>query len=1347
MSRPIRTEGPPRRRSLPRAVRRSAPLLACTWVLIVLGAQTAAAGGAWVTYDLPDGWTEVTNATWPDSRFNHAGDMQVTSYWYSDDSPSAGMAEPYDAIRGNIIATIHDDTCADCIPTALPEGLDDFATMRTMGGTEASPPMPTTLGGVDGYSRTRTGSREEDDGCGMGSETWFWLPTSTGAITVEAIVGVSRGYQGEDLGTRTPVTGCDVLPARYDQILAETQSILDSMQFNYPGAGGAAAPTDAGPWRTAVGGIAAVAAAATALVGALTGGSTGATGRREENPVDPTTPIGYVLNLSTARIGVGAAAGPAEPLAVRAYAVFRDGTFRAAPHVPIQLAPPPGVSLSQTSGAGEVLATIAATGRPAAGAAIQITAASELGTTTAQVAIADEAQTRIATRFEPAPPAEGLDTLTAQSAVLVAWVEPGPSDPAVSAVQLAPGLTFRTTSRWLTLSPPAVHGAEAGVRVVAEQPDPSSPTAPPQGETVRVTVQIGQREIAADVVIPLAALPALDAKPDQVEFAAESGQSEDVAVWIDNSAGQDYEFTTLWREGSSPLADASIVKEGPTRARLTLTEASGPDGGDASDRPFVTATLIVEATTPRAVEPLRRHVEIIVAREGLFVPTRSVDPTTGAFWLRGDGTGVPTEFDLQAFVLDPASGKVTADAALAASATIEIGGEADTPGAVGLQVGRLTIEASGTRPVRPPSAIFNASLAGKLPTGPDPLVAALTASIPGRGDAFTASVPLRVRGVNMEPFSDSWSLEVERCRYVIDEFVPAEYRERLHALVNERSRTLGAEGLYAMRHQLWDFAQTLLVAEAHNHLDDAWWYQQVEDTLAWASWCGDIALGVLSGTGPMTMGALAMSTLKEPLVDVVTVWINGGSVDDWLANRMGTLTGIVEGILTDPDMLAKLPGQSKALAWTLFVSYYFVKELIDGKSVTEAMKTVARQLRDELLIRFLQHHAGKPARAGAKDTDGTNPDTDGTTPDADGTAPPRQPADGPPPPKGTPDAPPPPPPPRPDAPPPPPPPPPPVERTPRTRWPEGDARTRAEAMARELAEQTADGRPVDAATVDSIMRDPDAMRDLRRNHPELWQEFHEVRDQIYERHDAELSQWISDNVPEARGRDVVIETVGTRDGVDRDYRAGYVVDDPNLLRRRFIEIPRREWATQSERIFAEGTGGPTDPAGARQWARDHQQLATDYSHAEASVDMSDQATVWNEETGRWERTQVVPNLHLVEHGRSTLLDPEGLGSTYTTKVMESYAPGNHHDAYRQATKAIDTLDACREGYVKQDYTVTGLPPKVDAGMEIIRQVDAGDITPDVADARLAELDYTGGLPDFMKALSGQFASLGHARKA
>ncbi len=54
------------------------------------------------------------------------------------------------------------------------------------------------------------------------------------------------------------------------------------------------------------------------------------------------------------------------------------------------------------------------------------------------------------------------------------------------------------------------------------------------------------------------------------------------------------------------------------------------------------------------------------------------------------------------------------------------------------------------------------------------------------------------------------------------------------------------------------------------------------------------------------------------------------------------------------------------------------------------------------------------------------------------------------------------------------------------------------------------------------------------------------------------------------------------------------------------------------------TGGPTDPKGAAKWAKDHQQLGTDQYHAEASVDMADQRTVKNEQTGKWRRPRSHP---------------------------------------------------------------------------------------------------------------------------
>jgi hypothetical protein len=50
-------------------------------------------------------------------------------------------------------------------------------------------------------------------------------------------------------------------------------------------------------------------------------------------------------------------------------------------------------------------------------------------------------------------------------------------------------------------------------------------------------------------------------------------------------------------------------------------------------------------------------------------------------------------------------------------------------------------------------------------------------------------------------------------------------------------------------------------------------------------------------------------------------------------------------------------------------------------------------------------------------------------------------------------------------------------------------------------------------------------------------------------------------------------------------------------------------------------------------------------------------------------------------------------------------------------------------------------------MQAIKDVQTGKLTPAEADARLRELKYTGGLPDFMEKVSGQFAGLKWARKA
>lgn len=1397
-----------RRRS---AMRLAARLLALGAVLVVVLAPALAfaAENLVRSYEAPGFWTEGTNN---DTRLSLSGEYGSIDDWGGTADVSVSLKTPKHPITGqaeeNYFSSFEDFAERSGGSVTLYTSADQVAVQVDYVWTGAT---KTTLGGLEAWSNVGV-YKGYDTRNWFQTEYQYWIPTDG-----ESGVYVSAG--GFIAGDETD--------ANFNAMSNDLESILASLRFNVSGAGaGAAAPGDgdgtSSAWRTVTGGIAAAAAAAVALAGAAasTRAKTGA-----EEPA-PDQAVGYVLQLSTGRLTVSAEHSAA--LTARAFRVLPDGRMEPASDATLTLSAPAGVGVQPPSAQGSLTATVWQTGEIALGSALTIEARAALGTTTASVPVAAAGISRIVTRLEPAG-TTALSTQGGHSATLVAAVELLGADAAEGAVDpqaVRATIAFDEDSEWLDISAPADYEDGRAVTLVASQPDPTSVRQPPESVTVRVTAQIGERPLTELVAIPLAGLPELDAKPDRVTLAADSGAGAEIALTVTNGGDVPLQFDTAWREGSRAIASADVSPTGPAAATLTLTE-SGAENLDPL-RPQTASTLVVTATAD-GYDEVRRHIEVVVTQEGLFVDRANVDPSTGAFALAADGSARPTAIDLRVFVRDPATGEIGPDIGLAQSATIEIGGQEGTSGYAGLRAGGLRVEPAGVRQANVPSATFEVSLERTLPTAGEPVPAALLASVPGNdAERFSAAVPLRLMGVNMEPFSPAWETERDNCLDIIRNFVPFEHQDRLYALVSERSLTMGAEGLFLMRTQIWSFAHDQIMIEKHEHLDAAWWNQQIEDTLDWISWCGDIALGVASGAYVGVVGSIAIGMLKPLLVSAMEVWLAGGGLDDWLVAQTSSLTGVLEGAVTDPDFLAKLGGDKKAIGYALFIAYYFAKELYNDPnlSVTNAMKNVGRQLRDEGLVMFLRMIANKrgitpaTAKAGAatpdaprakaaggpapdapraktppapgaaspdaaapRPTPGTPPadtharpkpdaetarptpestprvdaeaDATKATPDADARKPAERTADTDakaPGPDAKPAA---------DA---------PAEQAPRKPAPENVAekpaeappkspadapdprrsapepKQRAKAIADDIAAKTKGGVELDPATTERIMRDPDAMRELRKNDPAAWKKFHEARSKTYAAHDADLKKWIEENVPEAAGKDVTIESFGTPDGVDRDYRAGYKVTGPDGTTQ-FIELKKEKWAAKSAEIFAEKTGGPTDPQGAAKWAKDHQQLATDQYHAEASVDMADQATVYNEKTRTWERRQVTPQAELVKQGKGTLLDPDGYGKTYETKVIEAYAEGNVLDAYKQADKAVHSLEGVQDGYARQGYGVKELPPKLKEGIQAIKDVESGKLTPAEADAKLKRLGNSGGLPDFMEKISGQFAGLKWARKA
>jgi len=144
--------------------------------------------------------------------------------------------------------------------------------------------------------------------------------------------------------------------------------------------------------------------------------------------------------------------------------------------------------------------------------------------------------------------------------------------------------------------------------------------------------------------------------------------------------------------------------------------------------------------------------------------------------------------------------------------------------------------------------------------------------------------------------------------------------------------------------------------------------------------------------------------------------------------------------------------------------------------------------------------------------------------------------------------------------------------------------------------------------------------------------------------------------------------------------------------------------------------------------------------------MADQGTVYDPKTDTWQETRFTPNDRMVKDSRSTLIDPEGYGKTYRTKVMNSYKQGNTLDAFTQADKAVHALEGVRKGYSDQHYGIDALPPNVREGMDVVRAANEGTMSVADANARLEGLDFKGGLPGFMDDIARRFGDLGSAQK-
>jgi hypothetical protein len=268
----------------------------------------------------------------------------------------------------------------------------------------------------------------------------------------------------------------------------------------------------------------------------------------------------------------------------------------------------------------------------------------------------------------------------------------------------------------------------------------------------------------------------------------------------------------------------------------------------------------------------------------------------------------------------------------------------------------------------------------------------------------------------------------------------------------------------------------------------------------------------------------------------------------------------------------------------------------------------------------------------------------------------------------------------------------------------------------------------------AIQSKPELLRSLKNAPADIQKGFLKTyHETLIAPHDAQLITHVR-SLPEYKGRVVRVETFNTPGksgsgvGADRDFRV--TMQNPDGTWR---EIPRAEWAGESNRIIGTLSGG-----------RSLHQLnwrATDRFDIEASPDYATQ-------NGQ------IANVTQVIRGRTALADAGQFGNMWRQKMSGVELDGQGRviavpplEGVAQAQKACSTLTLVRGGYHQQGYNVGNLTPQMQRGIQIVQGANVtatGNFN--AVNQALQKAGFKGGFSDFADKVAGQFQALGMARR-
>ncbi|MCX6944612.1 MAG: hypothetical protein NT173_07600 [Opitutales bacterium] len=536
---------------------------------------------------------------------------------------------------------------------------------------------------------------------------------------------------------------------------------------------------------------------------------------------------------------------------------------------------------------------------------------------------------------------------------------PAPGEKPESVAARTQAITFASAGpakAWVDFGAPAVDGPWKKVYLQASNPDKVRGSAiPPPAVELQATLKTAEQTLTKSLTLALTPNPTIDAKPDLVEFTLQSGQTAEVKVSLENPGPEKWQFRTEYEPTSRALAKAAIKATDASQAVLTLKEAGLEALHDGSNTEYATLRILAEQ---KDREPLERDIKVAVAQEGLFVASTGRDAQTRRFNVTADGKASPRDIDFRIFAQDPTSKRIlnlTKNPATLAQVTVEcLEDPASLAGRL-IAAGQLTWKLAGLRSSNQPSAILRLACARELPSDGRTVPCDFRITYTGGQDeSFSALVTVGLVTTANGPGGRDWQIELEKCQTIIRKFVPAAYQPKMRELLDRRKQTLGPEGLHALRERIWVAAAELTLGEGgRGYADEARWANYITESLEWTQWAGDLAFTAAIGTVTGPYGAMGASSLKGMILSALTAYQDGQTPEEWLWGNLSTIPGILEGKVIDPDTFEQLGMQHKAKIWAVFVSYHFLKNLYQGQTVVESLKSTAKEVAGNLLGSWL----------------------------------------------------------------------------------------------------------------------------------------------------------------------------------------------------------------------------------------------------------------------------------------------------------------------------------------------------------------------------------------------------------